>query len=135
MKKEIETKGSLTIYKDDHEGYQIESSKTGLHYDLLELKSYHGKCTSDIVTITVSAEEMGYGGMLWFFFGADFLNDTLNTSIDVISSFERGNKKLIGEMETGELIAALEKRLDYVKQNNLKEYINDIEKMLNKIKE
>lgn len=135
MRKEIETKGSLTIYKDDREGYQIESSKTGLQYDLLELKSYHGKCTSDIVAIMVSAKEMGYGGMLWFFFGADFLQDTLDTSIDVISSFERGNEKLIEEVEIEELIAVLENRLDYVKQNNLKEYINDIEKMLNKIKE
>lgn len=135
MRKEIETKGSLTIYKDDHEGYQIESSKTGLHYDLLELKSYHGKCTSDIVAIMVSAEEIGYGGMLWFFFGANFLEDTLETSIDVISSFERGNEKLIGEMEIEELINVLENRLDYVKQNNLKEYINDIEKMLKTIKE
>lgn len=135
MRKEIETKGSLTIYKDDREGYIIESSKTGLHYDLLELKSYHGKCTSDIVAIMVSAEEIGYGGMLWFFFGAEFLEDTLETSIDVISSFERGNEKLIGEMEIAELIDVLEKRLDYVKQNNLKEYINDIEKMLKTIKE
>jgi hypothetical protein len=83
----------------------------------------------------VSAEEIGYGGMLWFFFGAGFLEDTLETSIDVISSFERGNERLISEMEIGELIDVLEKRLDFVKQNNLKEYVNDIEKMLKTIKE
>jgi len=135
MRQEFETKGNLTIYKDEREGYQIESSKTGLVYDLLELKSYCGKCTSDMVAISVGGTEVGYVGMLCIFFGAGFIQETLETSINWISSFERGNENLIEEMEIEELIAILENRLEYVKQNNLKEYINDIEKMLDKIKE
>ena len=68
--KEYEKNTDLELHLSDSEGYVIKSKKTGLIYDLLEMVSYGGKASSDIVMISIANESEGYIGMLDYIFGA-----------------------------------------------------------------
>ena len=83
----------LELHHSDSEGYVIKSKKTGLTYDLLEMVSYGGKASSDIVMISIANENEGYIGMLDYIFGASDKVATLNFCLNMISDFEEGLKK------------------------------------------
>ena len=83
----------LELHHSDSEGYVIKSKKTGLTYDLLEMVSYGGKASSDIVMISIANESEGYIGMLDYIFGASDKDATLDFCLNMISDFEEGLKK------------------------------------------
>ena len=83
----------LELYHSDSEGYVIKSKKTGLIYDLLEMVSYGGSASSDIVMISIANENEGYIGMLDYIFGASDKDATLDFCLNMISDFEEGLKK------------------------------------------
>ena len=83
----------LELHLSDSEGYVIKSKKTGLTYDLLEMVSYGGKASSDIVMISIANESEGYIGMLDYIFGASDKDATLDFCLNMISDFEEGLKK------------------------------------------
>ena len=83
----------LELHYSDSEGYVIKSKKTGLTYDLLEMVSYGGKASSDIVMISNANENEGYTGMLDYVFGATDKVATLNFCLGIVSDFEAGFKK------------------------------------------
>ena len=88
----------LELHYSDSEGYVIKSKKTGLTYDLLEMVSYGGKASSDIVMISIANESEGYIGMLDYIFGASDKDATLDFCLDLVSDFEKGLKKPIDIM-------------------------------------
>ena len=88
----------LELYYSDSEGYVIKSKKTGLIYDLLEMVSYGGKASSDIVMISIANEDEGYIGMLDYIFGATDKDATLDYCLDLVNDFEEGLKKPIDIM-------------------------------------
>ena len=83
----------LELHLSDSEGYVIKSKKTGLTYDLLEMVSYGGKASSDIVMISIANESEGYIGMLDYIFGASDKDATLDFCLNMVSDFEEGLKK------------------------------------------
>ena len=83
----------LELYHTDSEGYVIKSKKTGLIYDLLEMVSYGGSASSDIVMISIANESEGYIGMLDYIFGASDKDATLDFCLNMVSDFEEGLKK------------------------------------------
>ena len=83
----------LELHQSDSEGYVIKSKKTGLTYDLLEMVSYGGKASSDIVMISIANENEGYIGMLDYVFGATDKVAMLNFCLGIVSDFEAGLKK------------------------------------------
>ena len=83
----------LELHLSDSEGYVIKSKKTGLIYDLLEMVSYGGKASSDIVMISIANENEGYIGMLDYIFGASDKDATLDFCLDLVNDFEKGLKK------------------------------------------
>ena len=83
----------LELHHSDSEGYVIKSKKTGLTYDLLEMVSYGGSASSDIVMISITNENEGYIGMLDYIFGASDKDATLDFCLNMISDFEEGLKK------------------------------------------
>ena len=83
----------LELHLSDSEGYVIKSKKTGLTYDLLEMVSYGGSASSDIVMISIANENEGYIGMLDYIFGASDKVATLNFCLSMVSDFEAGLKK------------------------------------------
>ena len=83
----------LELHYSDSEGYVIKSKKTGLTYDLLEMVSYGGKASSDMVMISIANENEGYIGMLDYIFGASDKDATLDFCLNMISDFEEGLKK------------------------------------------
>ena len=83
----------LELHHSDSEGYVIKSKKTGLTYDLLEMVSYGGKASSDMVMISIANENEGYIGMLDYIFGASDKDATLDFCLNMISDFEEGLKK------------------------------------------
>ena len=83
----------LELYYTDSEGYVIKSKKTGLTYDLLEMVSYGGSASSDIVMISIANENEGYIGMLDYIFGASDKDATLDFCLNMVSDFEEGLKK------------------------------------------
>ena len=83
----------LELHHSDSEGYVIKSKKTGLTYDLLEMVSYGGKASSDIVMISIANEDEGYIGMLDYIFGASDKDATLDYCLDLVNDFEEGLKK------------------------------------------
>ena len=83
----------LELHHSDSEGYVIKSKKTGLTYDLLEMVSYGGKASSDMVMISIANENEGYIGMLDYVFGATDKVATLNFCLGIVSDFEAGLKK------------------------------------------
>ena len=88
----------LELHLSDSEGYVIKSKKTGLIYDLLEMVSYGGKASSDIVMISIANEDEGYIGMLDYIFGASDKDATLDFCLDLVNDFEKGLKKPIDIM-------------------------------------
>ena len=83
----------LELHHSDSEGYVIKSRKTGLIYDLLEMVSYGGSASSDVVMISIANESEGYIGMLDYVFGATDKVATLNFCLGIVSDFEAGLKK------------------------------------------
>ena len=83
----------LELHHTDSEGYVIKSKKTGLIYDLLEMVSYGGNASSDIVMISIANENEGYIGMLDYIFGASDKDATLDFCLNMVSDFEEGLKK------------------------------------------
>ena len=83
----------LELHHTDSEGYVIKSKKTGLTYDLLEMVSYGGSASSDIVMISIANESEGYIGMLDYIFGATDKDATLDFCLNMVSDFEEGLKK------------------------------------------
>ena len=83
----------LELHLSDSEGYVIKSKKTGLIYDLLEMVSYGGKASSDIVMISIANEDEGYIGMLDYVFGATDKAATINFCLGIVGDFEAGLKK------------------------------------------
>ena len=88
----------LELHYSDSEGYVIKSKKTGLTYDLLEMVSYGGKASSDIVMISIANESEGYIGMLDYIFGASDKDATIDFCLDLVNDFEKGLKKPIDIM-------------------------------------
>ena len=83
----------LELHYSDSEGYVIKSKKTGLIYDLLEMVSYGGSASSDMVMISIANESEGYIGMLDYIFGASDKDATLDFCLNIVSDFEEGLKK------------------------------------------
>ena len=88
----------LELHHTDSEGYVIKSKKTGLIYDLLEMVSYGGKASSDIIMISIANESEGYIGMLDYIFGASDKDATIDFCLDLVNDFEKGLKKPIDIM-------------------------------------
>ena len=103
--KEYEKNTDLELYHSDSEGYVIKSKKTGLIYDILEMVSYGGKASSDIVMISIANENEGYIGMLDYIFGATDKDATLDFCLDLVNDFEKGLKKPIDIMGIAKDIA------------------------------
>ena len=97
--KVYEKNTDLELHHSDSEGYVIKSKKTGLTYDLLEMVSYGGKASSDIVMISIANESEGYIGMLDYIFGASDKVATIDFCLDLVNDFEKGLKKPIDIME------------------------------------
>lgn len=91
--KVYEKNADLELHYSDSEGYVIKSKKTGLIYDLLEMVSYGGKASSDMVMISIANEDEGYIGMLDYIFGASDKDATLEFCLDLVNDFEEGLKK------------------------------------------
>ena len=91
--KVYEKNADLELHYSDSEGYVIKSKKTGLIYDLLEMVSYGGKASSDMVMISIANEDEGYIGMLDYIFGATDKDATLDFCLNMVSDFEEGLKK------------------------------------------
>ena len=91
--KVYEKNTDLELHHSDSEGYVIKSKKTGLIYDLLEMVSYGGKASSDMVMISIANENEGYIGMLDYIFGASDKDATLDFCLNMVSDFEEGLKK------------------------------------------
>ena len=91
--KVYEKNADLELHYSDSEGYVIKSKKTGLIYDLLEMVSYGGKASSDMVMISIANENEGYIGMLDYIFGATDKDATLDFCLNMVSDFEEGLKK------------------------------------------
>lgn len=83
----------LELHHTDSEGYVIKSKKTGLIYDLLEMVSYGGSASSDMVMISIANESEGYIGMLDYIFGASDKDAILDFCLNMVSDFEVGLKK------------------------------------------
>ena len=96
--KVYEKNANLELHYSDSEGYVIKSKKTGLIYDLLEMVSYGGKASSDMVMISIANEDEGYIGMLDYIFGASDKDATLDYCLDLVNDFEEGLKKPIDIM-------------------------------------
>ena len=96
--KVYEKNTDLELHHSDSEGYVIKSKKTGLTYDLLEMVSYGGKASSDIVMISIANESEGYIGMLDYIFGASDKVATIDFCLDLVNDFEKGLKKPIDIM-------------------------------------
>lgn len=110
----------LNVVKSDREGYSIVSEETGIEYDLLELESYCGKTTSDIVAIFVGLPESGYLGQLDYFFGASDVSSMLEICKIAITEFENGEREMISSLDVdGELA-------EYIKHNNLKIKLKEV---------
>lgn len=88
----------LELHYSDSEGYVIKSKKTGLIYNLLEMVSYGGSASSDMVMISIANEDEGYVGMLDYIFGASDKDATLDFCLDLVNDFEEGFKKPIDIM-------------------------------------
>lgn len=80
------------VYYCEREGYSIHSLKSDLDYDLVELKSFKGTTTTDMIAIMPSIKDYGYVGMLTYFFGAD--DEAVNTTVEIIEDFEFGKIKM-----------------------------------------
>lgn len=80
------------VYYCEREGYSIHSLKSDLDYDLVELKSFKGTTTTDMIAIMPSIKDYGYVGMLTYFFGAD--DEAVNTAVEIIEDFEFGKTKM-----------------------------------------
>ena len=91
--KVYEKNADLELHYSDSDGYVIKSKKTGLIYDLLEMVSYGGKASSDMVMISIANESEGYIGMLDYIFGASDKDATLDFCLNIVSDFEEGLKK------------------------------------------
>lgn len=91
--KVYEKNADLELHYSDSEGYVIKSKKTGLIYDLLEMVSYGGSTSSDMVMISIANENEGYIGMLDYIFGATDKDATLDFCLNMVSDFEEGLKK------------------------------------------
>ena len=96
--KEYEKNADLELRHSDSDGYVIKSKKTGLIYNILEMVSYGGKASSDIVMISIANESEGYIGMLDYIFGASDKDATLDFCLDLVNDFEKGLKKPIDIM-------------------------------------
>lgn len=96
--KVYEKNADLELHYSDSEGYVVKSKKTGLIYDLLEMVSYGGKASSDMVMISIANEDEGYVGMLDYIFGATDKDATLDYCLDLVNDFEEGLKKPIDIM-------------------------------------
>ena len=96
--KVYEKNADLELHYSDLEGYVIKSRKTGLIYDLLEMVSYGGSTSSDMVMISIANENEGYIGMLDYIFGASDKDATLDYCLDLVNDFEEGLKKPIDIM-------------------------------------
>ena len=96
--KVYEKNADLELHYSDSEGYVIKSKKTGLIYDLLEMVSYGGSTSSDMVMISIANENEGYVGMLDYIFGATDKDATLDYCLDLVNDFEEGLKKPIDIM-------------------------------------
>ena len=84
----------LGLHHSDSEGYVIKSKKTGLIYNILEMVSYGGSLSSDMVMISIANEDEGYIGMLdYIYFGALDKDVVLDFCLDTINDFEKGLKK------------------------------------------
>ena len=103
--KVYEKNTDLELHHSDSEGYVIKSKKTGLTYDLLEMVSYGGKASSDIVMISIANESEGYIGMLDYIFGASDKVATIDFCLDLVNDFEKGLKKPIDIMGIAKGIA------------------------------
>ena len=98
------------VYYCEREGYSIHSRKSDLDYDLLELKSFGGTATTDIIAIMPSIEDYGYVGMLTYFFGAD--SEAVGTAVELIEDFEHGSLKMQSYLDMNSLNVLLSKLLD-----------------------
>ena len=89
----VNKNANLELHHTDSEGYVIKSKKTGLIYDILEMVSYGGSASSDIVMISIANESEGYIGMLDYIFGASDKDTTLDFCLSAVVDFEAGLKK------------------------------------------
>ena len=101
--KEYEKNTDLELYHSDYEGYVIKSKKTGLIYNILEMVSYGGSASSDMVMISIANESGGYVDMLdYIYIGASDKDTTLDFCLDIVNDFEAGLKKPLDVMGIGE---------------------------------
>ena len=101
--KVYEKNADLELHHSDYEGYVIKSKKTGLIYDILEMVSYGGSLSSDMVMISIANESAGYVDMLdYIYIGASDKDTTIDFCLDIINDFEAGLKKPLDVMGIGE---------------------------------
>lgn len=110
----------LKVIRDERDGISIVSEETGLHYDLLELTSYEGQATSDMVAIFVALPEFGYFGQLNYYFGASDVEDMIEVCKETITEFENGEREMISSIDVNGDLA------EYVKHNNLKIKLKEV---------
>ena len=92
--KVYEKNADLELHHSDSEGYAIKSKKTGLIYNILEMVSYGGSLSSDMVMISIANESEGYIGMLDYIYVGNLDKDViLDFCLDIINDFEEGLKK------------------------------------------
>ncbi len=83
----------LCVVEDGKNGIYIHSNKTQNNYELLEMMSYHGMASSDIVVIMIATEDEGYVGLLDFSFGANDKESIINWAKKTIEAYENGTKE------------------------------------------
>ena len=110
----------LKVIRDPRDGITIVSEETGLQYNLLELKSYQGIATSDIVSVFVALPDFGYFGQLDYLFGASYEEDMIEGCKEMISEFENGERYMISSLDLDGDLA------EYVKHNNLKIKLKEV---------
>lgn len=110
----------LKVVRDEREGISIVSEETGIEYDLLELISYQGQSTSDIVAIFVALPSFGYFGQLEYYFGASDVEDMIKACKEAITEFENGEREMISSIDVDGDLA------EYVRHNNLKIKLKEV---------
>ena len=106
--KVYENNDDLELYHSDSEGYVIKSKKTGLIYNILEMVSYGGSLSSDMVMISIANESEGYVDMLDYIYVGNLDKDaTLDFCLNIINDFEDGLKKPMDVIGIGEALTSI----------------------------
>ncbi len=115
------TRNDLTVHYDQREGFSITSVKTGFKYELLEMKSYEGSATSNMVMVAIAIDGIGYVGMLDYIFGANDIETMVDECLNMVEDFENSDKKPIDIMK--EYIIDCESQISDQVYNNAKKYL------------